>query len=243
MPIRIFKQLFLNFPENLQSKHTDFILTAANHHAYSYISKWPKWINNVVIISGPQGCGKSFLANFWQQKTNGCKINLFKINEQKLEYLLEKNSNFIFDNFDHYFTRKYLMKNLDKHDFSSFEHSFLKIFERIKNDNKYMLITSTKEPTELVFQTPDLASRIASVSQFKIAPPNEADIRAMIIKKFADLQLKTSNEVIDLISKFAKDSFIAAEDLINELNKLSLAEKKNINHNLVQKIIKAKATN
>lgn len=241
MPLKIFKQLFFNFPEYRQGKIQDFILTSANQLPYLYIAKWPEWMNNIVMLHGPSGCGKTFLANYWQQKVNGCNINLFDINEAQLEILLQENKYFIFDNFDKYFIRKYLMKNLDKHNFSSFEQSFLKIFEHLKSENKYMIITSTTEPTKLAFKTPDFASRIATVTNFDIAAPNKADLKTMIIKQFADLQLKVKSDIIELISENSSNSYVIAANIINDVNNLSLAEKRNINLNLVNKIINLKA--
>ena len=238
MPLRIFKQLFFNFPESRRNKIEDFILTSANQNAYLYSLECSKWLSNITVINGAGGTGKSFFASFWQNNNNAVNLDLFKINEHKLDRILNKNNNFVFDDFDKYFTHKYLMRNLDKHNFESFDQTFIKIFEHIKSENKHMLLTSSVPAHKIPFKTPDLSSRVTAATSFNLAAPTDRDIKAMVIKKFSDLQLSISAEVTDLISSNANNSYVTAAKIIDDLNQLSLTEKKNINVSLVKHALK-----
>jgi chromosomal replication initiation ATPase DnaA len=54
----------------------DFHLSLFNQAAFRVVSAWPDWPDPVVVLVGPEGCGKSHLAAIWVQNTSATLLGL-----------------------------------------------------------------------------------------------------------------------------------------------------------------------
>ena len=50
----------------------DFIVSENNQEAMMFVDAWPEWPSFAVCIYGPQGCGKTHIANIFTQ-------NIYKV--------------------------------------------------------------------------------------------------------------------------------------------------------------------
>mgnify|MGYP000828266590 FL=1 len=61
-------QLALDFPHRPSLGKEDFLIAPCNREAVAMIDKWPDWPYFAVCIYGPEGCGKTHLANVFANK-------------------------------------------------------------------------------------------------------------------------------------------------------------------------------
>jgi len=242
MPIPAVKQLFFNFQQKPNFSKEDFILSSGNQEAFLYLARWPNWFSNNYLVYGPDGSGKSYMAEYWKQVSGAVEVNLFTTPKKELDRLLEKHEAFIFDDFDHYFTRKYLLQNLDQHDYNSFDEVFIRILDYLKTENKFIFLTCTAAPEQLNIKTADLSSRISALTKFPLKSPDESALNTMLVKKFSELQIKTDQNIVDLIAKNSGSSFKKAHNIVTLVNESALSEKKNITTSFVKKLIKENLT-
>src|SRR3990170_4025172 len=47
----------------------DFLVSSSNDAAVEMVDRWPDWPNPAAIVAGPQGSGKSHLANVWRLRS------------------------------------------------------------------------------------------------------------------------------------------------------------------------------
>ena len=120
-------QLILKFPSHQAYKKEDFYVSPSNQEAYDFVNSWPKWIKRTVNIFGPSGSGKSHLASILKSKTSSLQIEATDLNAE------------IFFRFK---TKEALIiENLDD---SASENLLFSLWNIALQDNKYLLITSTK---------------------------------------------------------------------------------------------------
>ena len=77
-----------------------------------------------------------------------------------------------------------------------------------------MLLTSRAPPGELELRLPDLRSRLRALPLVAIAPPDEALLKAVLVKQFADRQLAVEPHVIDYLALHMERSMEAAAAVV-----------------------------
>jgi chromosomal replication initiation ATPase DnaA len=136
-------QLVLKFPTQQAYKKEDFYVSPSNQEAYDLINSWPNWIRRIVNISGPSGSGKSHLASILKGKTSCLQIDSNKLNEK------------IFLKFK--IKETLIIENLDE---NIYEKLLFSLWNIALQDNKYILITSTRPISSYKFKLRDLISRV-----------------------------------------------------------------------------------
>ena len=138
-------QLILKFPSKNAYLKEDFYVSTSNKEAYDFINSWPKWIKRIVNIFGPPGSGKTHLASILKSKTTTLEVEAKTLSE---------------DIFFHFKTKEALIiENLNE---KISENILFSLWNTALQDNKYLLITSTKPISEYKFKLLDLNSRASS---------------------------------------------------------------------------------
>ena len=177
-------QLILNFPSRKVYLNEDYYVSPSNKEAYEFIVSWPKWIKRTANIFGPSGSGKTHLVSILKNKTSVLFVDS--------QYLDEK----IFTKFK---TKEVLIiENLDER---VYENLLFSLWNIALQDNKCILITSTKPVTQYKFKLPDLVSRVNSSIIIGIKLPSDDLISVILAKNFSDRQMTVEKKHIDYIIK------------------------------------------
>ena len=177
-------QLILKFPTNKVYLKEDFYVSPSNQEAYNFIASWPKWVKRIVNIFGPSGSGKTHLASILKSKTSTFEIESEELNDK------------IF--FEFKTKEALIIENLNE---KVSENLLFSIWNVALQDNKYLLITSSKPINLYKFKLPDLKSRINSSILIGIKLPDDNLISVILSKNFSDKQIKVEKKHIDYIIK------------------------------------------
>lgn len=63
-------QIPMNFPHAASMAREDFLVSDCNREALAWIDRWPYWNAPALYIYGPEGSGKTHLANIWKSQIN-----------------------------------------------------------------------------------------------------------------------------------------------------------------------------
>lgn len=207
--------------ENLE--WTDFICSSENSNALGYLSKWPDWSNNGLIICGNSGVGKTHLAALWAQSANAIYILKESLNNDPRK-LFEYNCNFVLDNFDDFLFEK------------NFDWLF-HFFNIAKEREKFFLILSREFPTNYEINLADLKSRLLMLPIFKIEDP-EDDLLIKVAKKLSkDFEMVIDDNAIEYIVSVVERRVDKIREVLKILDKLSLEKRKSITLNFVKKYL------
>ena len=213
-------QTLLKFELEQNFTYDDFFVSKCNYFAFSLIESWPKWEKNILNIYGENFCGKSHLSEIFKRKNKAIIIKNDEINNNffnKIRYY----ENIILDNLE----------------FLSDEKTLYSIFNFVEQYNKYLIINSIDSINSIEFTLPDLKSRLKNCIFAKIDKPDDDMIFALVLKHFADRQIKIEKKIIEYITKRIERSYGKIFDFIYKVDQFSLINKKPIDYKSIKKIL------
>ena len=213
-------QLLLDFDYDQNFKDDDFYVGKSNYYTFELINKWPKWEKNFLNISGEKFSGKTHLINIFLKKFNGIKIESNLLNDESLK-TVKLFQNIILEDL-----------NLDID-----EKLIYTLFNIIDQDNKFLIITSTKPIVEIEFKLEDLRSRTKNCLLAKIENPDDELMFALILKNLSDRQITLDKKLINFIIKRVDRSYGKIFDFIYKIDELSLKKKKPIDFKMIKEIL------
>ena len=213
-------QLLLDFDYKQNFRDDDFYVGKSNFYTFELINKWPKWEKNFLNICGEKYSGKTHLVNIFLKKFNGVIIKSNLLNDQSLK-TIKPYQNIILEDL-----------NLDID-----EKLIYTLFNIIDQDNKFLVITSTKPITEINFQLDDLRSRTKNCLLAKIENPDDELMFALILKNLSDRQIKLDKKLIDFIIKRIDRSYSKIFDFIYKIDGISLKKKKSIDFKIINEAL------
>lgn len=197
----------------------DFLIAQANAEAVAWLDRWPDWPAPALVLHGPPGCGKTHLGQVFAAGAGA------RVVAGTPGLVLDPPS---------LLTAPAVV--VDDADAGLDEASLFHLYNGAKEAGTRLLLTAQAAPGRWV-TLPDLRSRLSSCPAVAIGPPDDAVMAAVLVKLFADRQLKVGTEVITYLLRHMDRSFEAAQALVAEADRLSLAEQRAITVPLVKKAL------
>ena len=213
-------QLILKFDYEQNFQDQDFYVSKSNEFSFKLLDNWPKWEKNFVNLIGEKYSGKTHLINIFIEKYKGIKINANEINNQFLKKIK------IYENI--------IVENLnDKID----ENLFFTLLNIIEQDNKYLIITTTKPIVDFIYKLDDLNSRSKNFILSTIEKPEDDLMFALILKNLSDRQISMDKKLIEFIIKRIDRSYGKIFDFIYKIDEISLKRKKPIDFKVIKEAL------
>jgi len=213
-------QLLLDFDYEQNFKDDDFYVGKSNFYAFEVINKWPKWEKNFLNINGEKFSGKTHLVNIFLKKFNGFRIDVNSLNDENIKSI-KPYQNIVLEDL-----------NLDID-----EKLIYSLFNIIDQDNKFLIVTSTKPISEINFQLEDLRSRTKNCLFANIQNPDDELMFALILKNLSDRQITLDKKLIDFIIKRIERSYGKIFEFIYKIDKISLKKKKSIDFKIINEAL------
>lgn len=223
------RQLALEFPHRPSLGREDFMVAGCNHEAVGTIDLWPMWPYFAICIYGPEGCGKTHLANVFAQmvalKTNHpYRIPFIKagqLSRNMVHSLFETSQQIVIED----------LQNLQN------QEALFHIYNTYRDLGGNILFTADKAPARLNFSLPDLRSRMNIVPALEIKAPDDDLLLALLVKLFMDRQITPSQELLGYLLNNMQRSFSYARKLVEEIDNISLARKRAVSVNIAKEAI------
>ena len=218
--VKNLNQQILNFEYEQNFKDQDFYVSKSNEYSFKLLNSWPKWEKNFVNLVGEKFSGKSHLINIFLKNFKGVKISANEINNDFLKKI-KIFENIIIEDF---------LGNINE----NFLYTLINIVEQ---DNKYLIITSTKPIVEYKFILRDLNSRAKNFLLSVIEKPEDDLMYALILKNLSDRQISINKKLIDFIIKRISRSYGKISDFIYKIDEISLKRKKPIDFKIIKEAL------
>ncbi len=215
-----YNQKIIKFDYDLNFKNDDFYVSKSNKHIYDLLDKWPKWEKNFLNISGEKFSGKTHLINIFLKKFRGIKLESNLLTNDNLKEL-KIHQNIILEN---------LNENID-------ERLIYTLINTIEQDNKYLIVTTSKPIVNFDFNLNDLKSRSKNFLLQNIEKPDDDLMFALILKNLSDRQISLDKKIIDYIIKRIDRSYSKIFDFIYKIDEVSLKKKKSIDFKLIKEVL------
>lgn len=183
----------------------DFLVSSSNAEAVALVDRWPDWPAGAALISGPSGSGKSHLANVWRLKSKAHSATAASVTRAGVPDLV-----------------KAMALVVEDVETVAEQAALFHLLNLVREQRLALLMTASAAPGDLGFDLPDLSSRLKAAPHAAIAPPDDALLRAVLVKHFADRQLSVEPHVIDYVLLRMERSMAAARALVGEIDRQSL---------------------
>ncbi len=213
-------QQILNFDYEQNFKDQDFYVSKSNIHSFKLLNSWPKWEKNFVNLIGENFSGKSHLINIFLENFKGVKISADKINNDFLKEIKIYENIIIED----------LVENIK-------ENLLFTLINTLEQDNKYLIVTSTKPIVDFKFTLLDLNSRAKNFLLSVIEKPEDDLMYALILKNLSDRQISIDKKLIDFIIKRISRSYGKISEFIYKIDEISLKRKKPIDFKIIKEAL------
>ena len=218
--IKNLNQQILSFDYEQNFKDQDFYVSRSNEYSFKLLNSWPKWEKNFVNLIGENFSGKSHLINIFLQNFKGIKITASKITNDFLKEIKIYENIIIED----------LLESID-------ENLLFTLINTIEQDNKYLIVTSTKPIVDFKFKLQDLNSRSKNFLLSAIEKPEDDLMYALILKNLSDRQISIDKKLIDFIIKRISRSYGKISDFIYKIDEISLKRKKPIDFKIIKEAL------
>jgi chromosomal replication initiation ATPase DnaA len=200
-------QLVLNLDPAPRYGIEDYLVTPAVAVAHGLVTRWPDWPSRALLLAGPEGCGKSHLAALWAAQSGADTLPAASLDMAALD-AAPADTCFVIEDIDNP---------------AASETALFHILNLVREKPFWTLLTARQEPSLLWPRLPDLASRLRQLALARIEAPDDALVRAVLVKLFDDRQLVVEEGVIDFIARRIDRSIGAARDLVAAVDREALA--------------------
>ena len=201
-------------------RRDNFIAGRCNQAALDWIELWPNWGCHASWLWGPEGSGKTHLAEIWAERANAAIADKAANGDALLD-VLWRGQNLVLDN---------VLGWLD-------ETTLFHVLNAAKNGNNSILLTATVPVSATKVNTPDLRSRLQALPQIGIDAPDDEMLQMLATKLLADRQLRVDAQVIDYAILRLPRSFGAVQQFVATVDEFSLANRRGVTLSLVRQVL------
>lgn len=213
------RQLALTLPLRQALGRADFIVAPANAAALAGIDGWRQWPGGKLMLTGPEGAGKTHLAHVWAG-ASGAEI-LPAATLPRADGRMAA-----------------VVEDVDRiAGNGAAEEALFHFHNHILAHGGRLLLTGRGTPATWGIRLPDLASRLAGTQLVRIEPPDDDLLTAVLYKHMADRQLLAQKTLIPWMVRRMPRSFAAAAALIAALDAESLAEGGQVTRSMASRIL------
>jgi chromosomal replication initiation ATPase DnaA len=196
--------LALDHAESLARE--DFLTGPSNAAAMALIERWPDWPSRTVLLRGPEGSGKSHLAAIWARQSGARTLSPRALDGADVPIALV--------------TGALVLENLAEGQFD--EAALFHLLNLAREERAYVLITARTAPASWRIEVADLASRLRALPVVALTAPDDALLRAVIVKLFTDRQVVVDESLVSFLATRIERSFAAAREAVTRLDREAL---------------------
>ncbi len=199
----------------------DYLVTSSVAAAHALVTRWPEWPGRAMLLSGPEGAGKSHLAAVWAARAGA---DVFAARELDMATLdgAPPDACVVVEDID---------------DPAADETALFHLLNLTREKPLWLLLTSRQEASLPWPRLPDFASRMRALPVARIEAPDDALMRAVLVKLFDDRQLLVDEDVVDFILRRIERSIGMARRAVAEIDREALAEGRRITRPVASRVL------
>lgn len=167
----------------------DFLVTPDLAPALALIDRVADWPQGRLLLIGPEGSGKTHIAAFWAQAHGARCVPADALHPEAVDGLLAEDGALVVEDLH----RAAGVKPV--------EEALFHLWNLAPMRHALLLLTARTPPRDWNLDLPDLRSRMDSVTQLRLGPPDDALLAAVLVKLFADRQLEVAPGLVTSLTR------------------------------------------
>ena len=210
-------QLVFDLPHRAALGAEDFLVSGCNLAAVKLIDAWPRWQDNVQLLTGPPASGKTHLVRVWQALSGAPSLGPTDLDIGAIDAIGEG--------------APLAVEDADRLPYD--EKALFHLINLAREKGLFVLLTARAAPGRWNAKLPDLASRLVALPSVEIGAPDEALLRTVMLKQFTDRQLDIDPKVLEYLAVRIDRSLQAAAAAVEAVDRAALASGRKISRQLV----------
>ena len=217
------KQLTFDLPLDPRYGREDFLVSPSNEAAYGLIERWPDWPDTILLLRGPRGSGKSHLASIWASAAKAWTVQSTGVRTDEVPHLVSNGA--------------LAIEDADRGDRD--EAALFHLLNLARERKASLLITCETAPDRWGLCTADLLSRLRLAPSVSLEPPDDALLKAVLVKLFVDRQLVVDTSVVEYIAVRIERSLRRAAEVVADLDREALSRGRRISRPVAAAVLGA----
>jgi chromosomal replication initiation ATPase DnaA len=175
-----------------------------------------------MILTGPEGSGKSHLAAIWAQDAGARLLAARALEEETVPPALA--------------TGSLVVEDLAPGGFD--ERALFHLLNLAREDQAFLLLTTRSAALGSSLALRDLRSRLQALPIVALMPPDDALLRAVLVKLFSDRQVGVDENLIGYVAARIERSFAAARSIVARLDDAAMRSQRPLTRSLAAEILR-----
>jgi chromosomal replication initiation ATPase DnaA len=198
----------------------DFLVTPANEMAVALIDAWPQWPSYGAVLTGARSAGKTHLAEVWRQMSEADVVAARTLDVASIPDLAARGALVVEDVLAGQFE----------------EAALFHLLNHMRQTGGSILLTAPQWIPPGV-ALPDLSSRLAALPVATIHAPDDALLRGVLVKQFADRQIAVDEAMVSYLVSRMPRSLEMARQLVSRIDAAALELGVEVTRTLAGKIL------
>ena len=199
------RQLVLDLPSTAAMTREDFFVAPSNALALQTVERWESWPGRKLLLVGPDGAGKTHLAQVWAVMANAVVLSAAVLAQADVAGLAG---------------RAVAVEDADR--IGPAETQLFHLHNLVTTAGA-LLLTARTPPRDWGLGLPDLISRMQATPIAQLDAPDDALLSAVLVKLFTDRQVAVPANLIPYLVSRMPRSIGAARALVAALDARALA--------------------
>jgi len=215
------RQMLLDLGHRAALGREDFLVAPSNRDAVAWIDLWPNWPAPGLVIYGPEACGKTHLAEVWRARSKARRLTASDVVGRDAPAIAGGALTLVIEHADR----------------CRDERALLHLFNYVAGQGGGLLLTAHTPPAQWRTALADLRSRLTALPAVAVGAPDDALIEAVMVKQFADRQIRVSPEVIAYLVPRLERSLATVRAVVAALDTAALAERRAVTVPLARQVL------
>ena len=209
------RQALFDFWDPLFRARGEFVVSSGNAGALARLSAWPAWSAGCLVLVGPEGCGKSRLAEDWLERSGALALDPMRPDMESAR------------------ARPVLLEDVDR---GLCEEGLFHLIN-LAPVSGGLLMTARTPPASWPVRLPDLRSRLRAMEAAVIEGMDD-EVLAQVIADFLRARgIRPSADLAPYLVRRIDRSVSAARDVVERLHEASGPDHRPVSRALAREIL------
>jgi chromosomal replication initiation ATPase DnaA len=191
------RQLRLRLGRSASHSRDEFVTGPSNAEAVAAIDAWPRWPGGCLALVGPEGVGKTHLAQAWAR--NAGAVILDRLSPDIVQAG----------------ARPVLLEDVDR---GVPDEALFHLINLAARDGAGLMLTARTAPATWRTALPDLRSRLNALYTAAIEEPDDEVLEGVLRKFFKERNIRPAPDVYAYLLRRIERSAVAAREIVRRLD-------------------------
>lgn len=216
------RQLVLALDHAVSFARDDFLRGPSNATALTLVDRWPDWPDRIMVLTGPEGSGKSHLAAIWAEAAGARVLAAKLLAVTDLPTAVA--------------TGALVVEDLEPSDLD--ERALFHLINLAREERAFVLFTARTSPAGFPVTIRDLGSRLRALPSVALTAPDDVLLRSLIVKLAADRQLAVDEALVNYLANRIERSFTGARGALARLDEEAMRQHRPVTRALAAELFR-----